>query len=312
MNALKSPLVFLALIALTATSLFAENRVPDNRNGIQEFANPPFHLPAGVVMKADIVYAAVDSQDLHLDLFLPAAGSGPFPAVIYVHGGLGSSREAKAQFHPQAAYMASKGFAGACVQYRKLPEARYPAAIFDLKAAIRWLRANAAKYHIDPDKIGAAGGSGGGNLVGMLGTTVDDPAYEGTVGDNLGVSSRVSAVAAFNPAVDLVEYRNLKEEPNVIAAYIGVDFAEHPQIWVAASPIYHVGAKSAPFLFLHGDADADVPYRQSTEMADRLRAVGVRAEIYTAPGAGHGFFNSPPWFEPTLKRMEGFFSETLH
>jgi len=93
--------------------------------------------------------------------------------------------------------------------------------------------------------------------------------------------------------------------------YLGYTYAENPALWMAASPAYHVSARSAPFLFLHGEADTAVPYAESLAMIQTLRAAGVHAELFSAPGAKHGFFNWPPWYEPTLERITQFFSETL-
>ena len=93
--------------------------------------------------------------------------------------------------------------------------------------------------------------------------------------------------------------------------YLGGTYVQNPEVWKAASPIYHVSAHSTPFLFWHGDADTNVPYQQSVEMVEKLRGVGVSAEIFTAPGAGHGYFNLSPWFDPALKRMDEFFERTL-
>src|SRR5438270_12467934 len=152
---------------------------------------PAFVLPDSIEMKRDLVYASPAGRDLHLDLFLPKSGAGPFPAVVYIHGG-GWVNGKKNAFQRQAAYMATKGFVGACIEYRLSGEAIYPAALNDSKAAVRWLRVNAAKYRIDPDKIGAAGGSAGGHLVALLGTTGGTPAFEGDSG-NAGFSSRVRA-----------------------------------------------------------------------------------------------------------------------
>jgi len=150
-------------------------------------------------------------------------------------------------------------------------EAKYPAALQDTKAAVRWVRANAEKYHIVPDRIGAAVG----NLAGMLGTAIGDPAYEGNIGDNLGVSSRILAVAAFNPALDLVGLKEIHPSKELATEYLGCSCTENPEKWKTASPRYHVSAKSAAFLLLHRDADAMVPYSQSSEMSEKLRASGV-------------------------------------
>jgi acetyl esterase/lipase len=272
---------------------------------------PPFVLPEGVELKKDVVYASPGGRDLHLDLYLPKAGAGPFPAVVYIHGG-GWVNGSKTAFQRQAAYMATKGFVGACIQYRLSGEAKYPAAIHDSKAAVRWVRANAARYNVDPDKIGAAGGSAGGHLVGLLGTTAGMPAFEGDEG-NVGVSSRVRAVAAFNPAVDLVMFgkKASGDTENSVAAFLGCPYGANTKLWADATPLTHAGKDSAPFLFLHGTADTTVPYQQSVDMMNKLKAAGVHAEIFSAEGAKHGFFNAPPFFEPGLKRMEEFFVKYL-
>lgn len=274
-------------------------------------ADPPFRLPANVEMKKDVVYATIGSRPLVADLFLPRDGAGPFPAVVYVHGG-GWSAGNKAAFHRQAAFMAEKGFVGACIQYRLSGEAQYPAQIYDVKAAVRWLRANARQYKIRTDRIGAAGGSAGGHLVALLGVTNNNPAYEGSEGVT-GQSSAVQAVAAFNPAVDLVSFGKSRPSSATNALYklLGKTFDEAPELYRQASPLEQVTGKAPPFLFLHGTADATVPHQQSVDMQKALLKVGVPAEIMDSPGAKHGFFNRPPWFEPTLHRMEEFFEKTL-
>lgn len=273
--------------------------------------DPPFSLPEGVELKRDVVYGRGGGRDLRLDLFLPKSGAGPFPAVVYVHGGgwTGGNRTA---FQRQAAYMAARGIAGFCIEYRLSGEAKFPAALHDSKAAVRWVRANAKTYRINPEKIGAAGGSAGGHLVAMLGTTAGIKRFEGD-GGNPGQSSRVAAVAAFNPVLDFetLGKRAGANASNAIARFLGATYAENPRLWADASPITHASKDSAPFLFLHGTADTTVPYQQSLDMIERLKAAGVHAELFTAEGAAHGFFNRPPFFEPALKRMEEFFVRLL-
>jgi acetyl esterase/lipase len=273
--------------------------------------DPPFRLPPNVEMQTDIVYAQIGDRALVLDLFLPKEGAGPFPAVIYVHGG-GWSGGNKRAFHRQAAHMATHGIAGVCVQYRLSGEARYPAAIHDVKAAVRWMRANARQYKLRSDRIGAAGGSAGGHLVALLGVTGDHPAYEGNVGVT-GQSTRVHAVAAFNPAVDIVSFGRQAggNRDNPVAKFLAKLYSEAPELYRQASPLEQVSAKSPPFLFLHGTGDTTVPHQQSADMHHALEKVGVSSELMSAPGAAHGFFNRPPWFDPTLERMQEFFLKTL-
>ena len=166
------------IAAAAATSVLAQQR--------QE---PAFQLPDSVEVRENVVYARYGSRELRMDVYLPKQGSGPFPAVIYIHGGAWSGGN-KGQFRRQAASMAARGFAGACIEYRLSGEARFPAALHDSKAAVRCVRANAQAYRIDPDRIAAAGGSAGGHLAAMLGTASGIQAFEGD-GGNPGVSSRV-------------------------------------------------------------------------------------------------------------------------
>lgn len=272
---------------------------------------PPFSLPDSVEMQENVVYATIGERKLRLDLFLPKSGQGPFPAVVYIHGG-GWRGGNKRQFQRHAAHMATKGFAGACIEYRLSGEAKFPAAVHDVKSAVRWIRAHAAQYRIDPGRIGAAGGSAGGHLAAILGTTSHVREFEG--GGSSRISSRVQAVAAFNPALDFASFGRLGQHDvpsGPVYLFLGASFQDNPQLWKKASPIAYASKDSAPFLFLHGTEDTTVPYQQSVDMMNALKAAGVQAELFTAEGAGHGFFNRPPWFEPALKRMEEFFTRTL-
>jgi len=278
--------------------------------------DPPLRIPDNVEVQSDIVYARYGAREMHLDLYLPKQASGPSPVVVWIHGG-GWRGGTKNAFSRQAAHMASLGVAGACIEYRLSGEKPWPAAMNDSKAAVRWVRANANKYRFDENRIGAAGGSAGGHLVAMLGTTADRKDLEGD-GGNPGVSSRVIAVAAFNPAVDLAGFgrspaaRAQKgDAQSSITAFLGATYSQNPELWELATPLTHVSKKSAKFLFLHGTGDKTVPFQQSVDMKNKLAAKGVEAEIFPAEGAAHGFFNRPPWFQPTLDKAQEFFLRTL-
>jgi dipeptidyl aminopeptidase/acylaminoacyl peptidase len=114
-------------------------------------------------------------------------------------------------------------------------------------------------------------------------------------------------------AVDLQSWGKARPQDisNSVAKFLGCSYSENPEIWTAATPATHAGKSSPPFLFLHGTADTTVPYRQSQETMKLLQTAGVHADMFTAEGAGHGFFNRPPWFQPTLDRMEQFFTRFL-
>lgn len=257
-------------------------------------------LPAGVEMISDVVYARSGGCDLKLDLFLPKSGVGPYAVVIYIHGG-GWRSGSRRQFYGYAAQMATFGFAGVTIDYRLSPEARYPAAVEDCRAAIRWIRANATKYNLDPKRIGVAGQSAGGHLAAILGVTAD-------------TALKVRAVAAFNPLLDLAAAAQAspREVGSAITKFLGVTYAEDPDLWREASPLAHVSSNSAPMLLLHGTADATVPYAQSVAMFNALKAEGVAAELYSVEGAGHlWFFNSKVAFQASLRRVEEFFRKYL-
>ena len=232
-------------------------------------------------------------------------GTEPFPAILYLHSG-GWFQGSQEEFQRQAAHMATKGFVGATIQYRLIPEAYFPAQVQDSKAAVRWLRANASTYRIDTDRIGVAGGSAGGYLAAMLGTTPHIAEFEGS-GGNLGFSSRVQAVAAFAGLFDFSAMRS----DFFIEGFLRASYEENPELWTKASPSTYVGPESAPFLFLHGTRDGAVPYGQSVRMMSALEAAGVSAEIFPAEGAGHPFYFSDPWFQPTLEAIEEFFTRIL-
>ena len=262
----------------------------------QQGEDPPFRLPDTVETRENLVYVSYGSRAMHLDLFLPKKFNPPIPAIIYIHGGAWRGGN-KGAFRRQAAHMAAKGFAGACIEYRLSGEAKYPAAVEDSVAALEWVRKHAGEYGFNPKLIGAAGGSAGGHLVAVLGT----------------IAEPVKAVAAFNPVLDLVVLgkagRNPAESP--LIQFLGGTYQEKPDVYERASPALHVSKHSAAFLFLHGTQDTTVPYQQSTDMMAKLKAAGVHAEIFTAEGAGHAFFNRPPWYAPTLKRMDEFFTAQL-
>jgi pectinesterase len=145
----------------------------------------------------------------------------------------------------------------------------------------------------------------------MLGTTAHLRELEGD-GGHAKFSSAVQVVAAFNPVLDLVTpAQNAGNAAGPIQRFLGGPYEKMAEVYAQASPITHAGKRSAPHLFLHGTADALVPYQQSVDMQKKLAEAGVRAELYPAEGAQHGFFNRPPYFQPTLERMEQFFRSVL-
>ena len=263
-----------------------------------------FAVPRSVSMMADLAYQQVNGKSLHLDLFVPKVGSSRLPTVVFFHGG-GWSRGNKNQFWSQAAHLAEHGYVAATVEYRLAPAARFPAQLNDALAAVKWLRTHASKYRVDSNRVAVAGGSAGGHLASLLGMN----SWNGTDWSGVPADGRVQAVVAFNPVLDL---RPPATPPGPAEpGLLGVSFDENPSLWRDASPVSHVGKAAAPFLLLHGTSDELVPYAQSVTMLRLLQKAGVTAELFTADGAGHGFFNAAPWYEPTVARMQEFLDRLL-
>ncbi|BCB76976.1 alpha/beta hydrolase [Phytohabitans flavus] len=242
----------------------------------------------------DLTYAQVlGYRPLSLDLHVPA-GEGPWPLVVWVHGGgwrTGDRRTLPSTYAELGffARMRRRGYAVASVDYRLSAEARFPAQLHDVKAAIRWLRANAADLALDADRVALWGESAGGHLVALAGLTADapDPFVEGEVGLT-GVSSAVHAVVNWYGVADLVGL-DRKDPESPEALLLGGQPGHLPELAALASPAEHAHAEAPPFLCVHGVADKVVPYSQSEHLAAVLHAYGTRCDLRPVPGADHIF-----------------------
>ena len=263
-------------------------------------------LPAGIKLVQDLQYVENGHERNRLDLYLPEKVEGQLPLVVWIHGGAWWA--GNKQGCP-AVYLTTKGYAVASINYRLSQHAVFPAQIEDCKAAIRWLRANAVKYHIDPDHIGVWGSSAGGHLVAMLGTTGNVKELEGT-GGNLDQSSRVQCVVDWFGPTDMTTMGKQADKPGTpVAKLIGGPVQENQEKARKASPMTYVGKDSAPFLIMHGDKDNTVPLQQSEVLAEALKKAGVDVKLQIIEGNGHGGpgFNSPE----SRKLIEDFFAKHL-
>ena len=258
-------------------------------------------LPAGVRVERDIAYVTDGHERQKLDLYLPKA-SGPLPLIINIHGGafrMGS----KADGVP-VEYL-GLGYAVASIGYRLSGHALWPAQIEDCKAAVRWLRMNASRYGLDPDRFAAWGSSAGGHLAAMLGTAGGFKEFE--VGQNLGASSRVQAVVDYFGPTDFLQMdahrlpngqvHDAADSPE--SQLVGGALQENKDKVARANPITYVAKSAPPFLIVHGDADPLVPHHQSVLLEAALRQAGVPVMFYTVKGGGHGRFRDPKVAELT-------------
>lgn len=248
----------------------------------------PVRAQEGVVFEKNIEYTNPDNQHLQLNLARPAQGTGPFPAVLCIHGG-GFRAGTRDGYDGLVQQLAARGYVAVTVSYRLAPKYPFPAAIHDVKAAVRWLRANAAKYHINPDRIGVTGGSAGGHLALYLGVTGGVRELEGE-GGNPEQSSKVNCVVNFYGPSDFTKsYGKSVDAAEVLPLFLGGNVEKERQKHLIASPLYWVTPFAPPTLCVHGTKDNYVAYEQSIWMVDRLLAAGVEAELVTMQGAGHGF-----------------------
>lgn len=216
------------------------------------------------------------------------------PVIVWIHGGgwRGGSKESGIR---RLLPFAQRGFLCASIEYRLSGEAKFPAQIEDCKCAIRFLRAKAKEFHLDPDRIGVWGSSAGGHLAALLGTSGDVKELEGDGGWGE-QSSRVQAVCDWFGPSDFINYhvggRINAHADSVVAQLLGGPVPEQKELAVKAAPITYVTKDDPPFLIMHGDKDPLVPLRQSELLRDALRKAGIETTLHVVAGAGHGFRRS--------------------
>jgi len=218
--------------------------------------------------------------------------------VVWIHGGGWANGDKSPS--PQFLQLLPLGFAVVSLNYRLSGQSPFPAQIYDCKGAIRWIRAHAEEYNLDPDRIGVWGISAGGHLAALLGTSGGVKELEGDVGGNLGVSSRVQAVSDYAGPTDLGQvFAQGADMPAfmdnaILRGYYenllgGGPVESHPELIRLANPITYVTSDDAPFQIFHGDKDVFVPIGQAQLIADALKAKNVDCDYTILPGMGHGF-----------------------
>ncbi len=259
----------------------------------------------------DLVYGEAGGQKLLLDIFKPdKQGKGTEqkvqPALIFIHGGAWQSGN-KSEMRDLALEFAKLGYVCFSVDYRLASKDRnhYPAQLDDVQLAVRWVRANADKFGIDPNRIGALGLSAGGHLAALLGTRETRDTRDLTLAK---YSSRVNCVVdLFGPA-DLFAHLEANpstgtDEKSILINFLGKSLTEAPELYREASPLYFIDRQTVPFLIFHGAADALVSVDQSRRFYQRLRQSGIEATYIEFPDEGHGFSKK--------ENLEKFFIETL-
>ena len=242
----------------------------------------------------NIEYGNVDGVSLRLDAFVPD-GSGPFPAVIMVHGGgwntgdKSGGRRHNAYMAPMDDPLARAGFAWFEINYRLAPKYLYPACIDDVETAIRWVKAHAAEYHLDPSRIAIAGESAGGHLVDLAAARAD-------------TSTRVAAVVSFYGVYDMVAQAKAEGVGGNAWKLFGItqlDEKATAMLWAASAGAY-LKPGMPPFLLVHGEADPKVAFQKDVEFRAKLLALGVPCDLIPIPKGGHGmntWEKVAPWYK---------------
>ena len=282
---------------------------------------PPPPVPTGVEVLRNIEYAKTPEQNLELDLYLPKEKSNsPIPVLIYIHGGawrLGN-RHLLGRFDGQK--LAQKGFAILCIEYRLSGVAKFPAQIYDCKAAVRWVRKNADKYGFNSQKIGVFGGSAGGHLSALLGTSGDIKELEGNISEEeKEYTGPVQAVVDIMGLTDLEQIEkhrlpfSIKHENNdsFCSQFLGGRIPDKLELVKKANPLTYIQkGKTPPFLIFHGDKDMVVPCGQSRVLHEALIKNDINSEFIIMKGAGHTTKKAYLDYK-VLDRMEVFFKKHL-
>jgi acetyl esterase/lipase len=272
-------------------------------------------VPADVTKIADQTYAQFGTRCLKLDLYLPAAASTghDVPVVVFVHGG-GWGSGSRSLFVPMALRLAQRGYAAATISYRLSGEAQYPAAIHDARAAVRWVRAHAGEYHLDPQRIALAGGSAGGQIASLAGVTghldqFDPGAASSSVSSAVQAIVNIDGLSDFTSEAARANEDDPRKKTSAAGAWFGGRYAEKTELWRQASPIQYVHPGMPPILFIGSSKPRFSVGRE--EMVARMTQAGVASRIVVLPDTPHSFWLFDPWLQPTVDATVSFLNEQL-
>ncbi|MEP7322387.1 MAG: alpha/beta hydrolase [Saprospiraceae bacterium] len=239
--------------------------------------------------KKNILFGHTPERDLKLDIYLPDGSTNPY-LILWIHGGAWHSGSKE---NPPLELL-KKGYALASIDYRLTVEARFPAQVYDIKAAVRYLRANAATYGYHSDKIFIWGSSAGAHLAALAGVTNGYKELDGKIGDFLSTSSDLQGIIDFFGPTDLTTIlsqstpHGISVRSPALALMFGKPVEQIKEELQEASPVYHVTADDPPLFICHGDQDIQVPVNQSIELYGKYRELNLPVQIEFAYGAGHG------------------------
>lgn len=314
------------LICVISVQAFAQREIPDDTTYtiwsaynklkrdyphiqvVKSFQNPK------IIQRNDVAYTVLtrdaSQRTLKADVYYPKKFKGKLPAIIMVHGGGWRSGD-KSMHAPLAQELALNGFFVVCAEYQLSLEAKYPAAVHNLKAVVRWLRSQAGEYSVDENKIAIIGGSAGGQLASLIGATNGQTEFEGSDGYPE-YSSSVQAVVDLDGLLDFTNEENLAVKRNDYSAdvfWLGGFYDSIPGRWKEASPITHVSSSTPPFLFINSSQTRF--HAGCKEMVEKLQALDIKAEVVQLEGAPHSYWFFEPWFTPMTEHIVKFLNQVL-
>lgn len=259
----------------------------------------------------DLVFATYGDRKMQLDLFRPKDVEGKLPAIICIHGGAWWKGERLNHAHIAKA-LATRGFVTATISYRLSGELPFPAQIEDCKAAVRWMRANAEQYGIDPNFIGATGSSAGGHLTNLLATSGDVTELEGS-GGNADFSSSIQAAAPMGAQSDLeterIRLRSLDPKAAFYPQFLGGTQEAAPETYRMASPRHHLDKNDPPIFYLTGELDD--PSTHAEAIRADLESFNIPTGLHILSGAPHPFLTKQAFFNEALDVLDEFFARHL-
>lgn len=305
------------LTALVFMSLMGMALAQDNDDAFFHLAGTSVYRPPKDKVETQTSLPIGQGGDIKLQatIFRPKNATGVLPAILFIHGG--GWRSGK-HYNIFGAWLAERGYLVASIDYRLMHQGKWPAQIEDCKLGVRWLRANAAKFGIDPERIGVFGTSAGGHLSACV-ALLDDPELEGD-GGYPETSSKVMAVAAFCPPTDLTgEWLPGTTCPAWVEDLFGAPYAEKPEAWKQASPALNVKPGAPPFFIAHGTNDTHAPTSQGEKLRKALEEKGVPVEYVAVKNGRHDFFVNPstpqtvtePTREDVMRKLLAFFDRNL-
>jgi acetyl esterase/lipase/V8-like Glu-specific endopeptidase len=274
------------------------------------------HIPKtvldGLSATPDVTHARYGDRKLEMDIYRPKNTDGALPAIVCIHGG-GWAKGNRIHFRSPAQALAARGFVTASISYRLSGEAPFPAQIHDCKAAVRFLRANAAKYGINPQRIGVIGHSAGGHLAALVASSGDVAELEGN-GGNADVSSAVQSAVPMGAQTDFLSQRTrdiskIEERGKIWRQFLGGAQEEQPATYKLASPLHHLGKNAPPCWFITGEGDD--PSTHADDFRKRLNELGIDSGLTVVKGAPHGFLPNQYWFDQMIEAADAHFQKTL-